>query len=459
LKGERVKITFVGAGGYVFPLVLVRDILSFPALQDSVLSLYDVDPDRVAITANGAAQLVQNHKLGAVIEVPSHRQEALQGADFVICTFQVGGIEAYRADVEIPRAFGVDQPVGDTLGPGGIFRGLRSIGALREIATDIRALCPDALLIQYANPMSINCWATSELGVNTVGLCHSVQHTSRMLAKEVAVPYEEVIFDCAGVNHTSWFTTFKTTKEDLLSRLREAITSHHQDVGSRGLIGANDLYAGGTERVRAELMQLTGYFHTESSHHASEYWPWFRTSPERVARYLPHRWDYFEICSNHSPHHNVREFLEKSLVEGLKPSDEYGAHIIDSAVTGSKRIVYGNVPNRGLVTNLPFDCCVEVACLVDDHGVRPVRYGELPSACAALNNVQVNVQRLAVKAALEADRSLVYAAVSLDPLTGALLPLPRIREMVNSMFDQEHPWLGPFLEKERESLEGLLAHS
>lgn len=438
-----MKITIVGAGGYVFPLVLIRDILSFPALQESTLSLFDIDADRAAITADGATRLVEAHGLGTRIEVPAKREEALTDADFVICTFQVGGIEAYRTDVEIPRQFGVDQPVGDTIGPGGVFRGLRSIGALREIAADMRRLCPDALLIQYANPMSINCWATTELGIKTVGLCHSVQHTSKMLAKEIGVPYEDVIFDSAGVNHTAWFTTFRTTEEDLLPRIRETMTRRHLEQSAGNTKESDELYAGGTERVRTELMRLTGYFHTESSHHASEYWPWFRKSPELVSEYLPTRWDYFDICSHHSPDHNVDEFVQKSRDEGLHPSEEFGAWIIDSVATGTQRTIYGNVPNRGLVSNLPDDCCVEVACSVDRHGVRPIRYGELPAACAALNTVQINGQRLAVKAALEADRSLVYAAVSLDPLTGSLLTLPRIREMVDAMFDAQSAWLAP----------------
>src|SRR5579875_4073122 len=332
-----MKITIVGAGGYVFPLVLIRDILSFPALQESTLSLFDIDADRAAITADGASRLVEAHGLGTRIEVPAKREEALADADFVICTFQVGGIDAYRTDVEIPRQFGVDQPVGDTIGPGGVFRGLRSIGALKEIAADMRRLCPDALLIQYANPMSINCWATTELGINTVGLCHSVQHTSKMLAKELGVPYEDVIFDSAGVNHTAWFTEFRTTEEDLIPRLRETMIRRHLEQGAGNAKDSDELYAGGTERVRTELMRLTGYFHTESSHHASEYWPWFRKNPELVADYLPTRWDYFDICSHHSPDHNVDEFVQKSRDDGLHPSEEFGAWIIDSVATGTQR--------------------------------------------------------------------------------------------------------------------------
>ena len=189
-------------------------------------------------------------------------------------------------------------------------------------------------------------------------------------------------------------------------------------------------------------MALTGYFHTESSHHASEYWPWFRKNPDLVKQNLPQRWDYYEICAAHSPDHNVDGFIEVSRREGLSASQEYGAYIIDSMTTGTRRVIYGNVPNDGLVSNLAGDCCVEVACLVDDIGLRPVKYGGLPPACAALNNVQVNVQRLVVRAALDGDRSLVYAAVALDPLTGALLTLSQIRAMTDRLFEAERPWLG-----------------
>lgn len=439
------KITIIGAGGYVFPLTLIRDILSFEALQESVISLYDMDPVRAAITEKGARGLVQAHHLGAVIEVPANRRAALAGADFVICTFQVGGIEAYGYDVRIPRDFGIDQSVGDTLGPGGIFRGLRSIAALREITADMKEVCPGALLIQYANPMSVNCWASEELGVTTVGLCHSVQHTSRLLARELQVPYAEVTFDCAGVNHTAWFTTFRHGEEDLLGRIRAVMNDRH---GARATavpadeLSEEEIYQGRNERVRTELMNLTGYFPTESSHHASEYWAWFRKNPALVSSYLPVRWDYFDICTAHPGDHNVDAFVEESRRAGLTPSDEYGAYIIDSVTTGTERVIYGNVPNHGLITNLPSGSCVEVACLASDMGVRPLAYGHLPSVCAALNTVQVNVQSLVVRAALEASRDLVYAATALDPLTGALLTLPQIRDMVDRMFAAEAPWLG-----------------
>ena len=438
------KIAIVGAGGYVFPLVLARDILGFPALQESELALFDIHLGRAERTNEGVQQLIDVHGLGATSYATDERKRALDGADFVICAFQVGGIDAYRFDVELPREYGVDQPVGDTLGPGGVFRGLRSVGALREICDDMKVLCPDALLIQYANPMSINCWATSSMGIDTVGLCHSVQHTSQMLARELDVPYDEITYDSAGVNHTAWFTTFRRGSEDLLPRIREVMVERHVDGFTPGEVDT-DLIGGGGEKVRSAIMQLTGYFHTESSHHASEYWAWFRKNPEMVAENIRKRWDYFDICANHSPEQHNSEIVDATRAGGLKPSEEYGAYIIDSITTGTKRVIYGNVPNTGgVIGNLAGDACVEVACLVDANGVRPVRHGDLPPVCAALNTVQVNVQRLAVQAALTGDRSLVHAAVALDPLTSALCTLPQIREMVDRMFAAEAEWLPQF---------------
>ena len=441
----RPRITIVGAGGWTFPFVLIRDLLSFPALQGSELCLYDIDMAGSERTARSARELIEAFDFEAQVTVAETRTEALRDADFVVCTFAVGGQDAYHHDIHIPQHFGVDQIIGDTLGPGGVFLGLRTVAVLREMAAEMHELCPNALMLQYANPMSINCWATNELGVRTVGLCHSVQHTSEMLAFELDVPYDEVVYDCAGVNHTAWFTTFRQGERDLLPEIYEMMISRHLAPDAPGG-RTEDVYHGENEKVRAELMRLTGYFHTESSHHASEYWAWFRTSEERVDQYLHHhRWFNPEIWEGHDTDDRNREILAKAKEEGLAPSEEYGAFIIDSVVSGTPRIVYGNVPNRnGLITNLAGDALVEVACHVDSQGVRPIRYGDLPPACAALNEVQINVQRLAVQAALTGDRRALHAAIALDPLTGAMLSLPQIREMVDEMLEAEAEWLPQF---------------
>lgn len=438
----RPKIVIVGAGGWVFPLELCRDILAHPALSWCSIVLYDIDRPAAERTLTHVKALIALGDLPATVSVADGLHDALLGAEFVITVFQVGGIDAYGHDVLIPREYGIDQSIGDTLGPGGVFRGLRSVEALRVVAEAMRELCPEALLLNYANPMAINCWATDLLGVRVAGLCHSVQNTSELLARELEVPYDEVTFDCAGVNHTAWFTTFRRGDEDLIPVIRETMTRKYIE-RPEPLPPSDDPFEG-DERVRAELMRLTGFFHTESSHHASEYWAWFRKDPELVKHYLERRLDYYEVCLVHDTSESNQWILDEARREGLHPGGEYAAPIIDSVVTGTPRVVYTNVRNQGLVSNLPQDACVEVACVADGNGLRPIRYGTLPSACAALNQVQIGVQRLAVEAAMTGNRDLVHAAVALDPLTGGLLTLPRIREMVDRMLETQREWLPQF---------------
>jgi alpha-galactosidase len=440
------RIVIVGAGGWVFPLELSRDILSFPALAACELVLYDIDRGAAERTQAHVRSLIEDAGLRAAVDVAPDLPSALRNVDVVITVFQVGGVEAYAFDVEIPREYGIDQTVGDTLGPGGIFRGLRTVEALRVVAEAMLEICPDALLLNYANPMSVNCWATDLLGVRIVGLCHSVQGTSELLARELGVPYDEVTFDCAGVNHTAWFTTFRRGDEDLIPRIRAVMKARHVDRTEPLLPRSDDAYES-IERVRAELMLLTGYFHTESSHHASEYWAWFRKGPELTAAYLDRRWDYLEICRSVDTGESNEDIVDEARRNGLHHGGEFAAPIIDSIVTGTPRVVYGNVRNGDAITNLPPDACVEVACAVDGRGIRPIRYGALPAACAALNQVQITVQRLTVEAAMTGDRDLVHAAVALDPLTGAVQTLPKIHEMTDRMLEAEAPWLPRFAER------------
>jgi alpha-galactosidase len=463
------KITIVGAGGYVFPIRLTVDILSFPELQDSLLYLYDIDAERLARTRRLIDGIVERNSLPTRVEAGLDRREALREADYVIVAFQVGGVEAYRWDVEIPRQYGLDQCVGDTLGPGGVFRGLRSIAVFEQMAREMHEVCPDALMLQYANPMSINCWALNLMGIKVVGLCHSVQGTSKMLAHELGVPYEEVSFRCAGINHQAWFTEFKHRGVDVYPRLREVMFQKYPSplevdgqtklpshrFAQRGLDHQAEDEVYYHERVRTEIMRTFGYFHTESSHHGSEYVPWFRKNADLVNAYIPVRWDYYQIsCSYQEESH--QSYL-RQLCEGpLHLSEEYGARIIHACETGQPEVIYGNVPNWGapgtdpkhsrshIISNLPQNCCVEVACLVDRNGVQPAAFGDLPPQCAAINRQSINVQELAVLAALHRDRSMVYQAVAMDSLTGALLTLPQIRRMVDEMFEAEAQWLPPF---------------
>lgn len=433
------KIAVIGAGGFEFPLTLTTDFLSFESMRAATIALMDIDEATLARTDGLVRRVVEAHGLPATIESTTDRRAALSGADFVVVCFQVGGVEAYLLDIEIPQRYGIDQTVGDTLGPGGVFRGLRSLVALDEIVRDMHELCPDALILQYANPMAINCWYTSGEGIETVGLCHSVQHTAELLSQITGSVPGTWSFKAAGINHQTWMLEWQIDGRDGLDELRTAVNEYAR--GEREAVGEIDeWYGGGREQVRTAIMNLTGYFPTESSHHASEYLPYFRRTKEEAESYIARRWDYLDITGAHDERELERTADELAQSE-LEASEEYAALIIDSVLTGTPRVVYGNVPNTGLVTNLPAGCCVEVPCLVDRSGVQPTYVGDLPAACAAVNLGSIAVQSCAVEAFRQRSRELVHAAVALDRLTSAVLSLDEIRRMTDELLAAEAQWL------------------
>jgi len=440
------KITLIGAGSYVFTRNLCNDILLTPALQDSHITLMDIDPLRLSWARDLVQALIDRRGLKATVEATTNRREAVTEADYVITTFQQGGLAAYELDIEIPRKYGVEQCVGDTLGPGGVFRALRTIPVLLDLCDDLDELAPDALILNYVNPMAANCWAINYgSGRPNVGLCHSVQGTSEMLARWVGVPYEEVNFLCAGINHQSFFLEFRRGKEDLYPKLWEAIEKE-------------EIYA--EEPVRIDLMKYFGYFVTESSGHASEYVPYFRKTAKMVEEELSPRfknpadhWFDFARTGGYLRHcQQTAQSLEKEfkeVLEGVRTlsnvrSHEYGSAIIEAIETNCPAKINGNVPNDGLITNLPDGCTVEVPCLVDASGIQPVVVGDLPPQLAALNRTNINVQELIVEAALNGNREAVYHAVMLDPLTAAVCTLPQIHTMVDEMLEAQQPWLPEF---------------
>ncbi|HUE75513.1 MAG TPA: alpha-glucosidase/alpha-galactosidase, partial [Chloroflexota bacterium] len=405
------KIAMIGAGSVVFAQRLATDILSWTELQDSTITLMDLDAGRLELIGSLAKRLVRERGLPTRIVTTTDRRTALDGADYVIVMIQVGGVAAVRPDVEIPHRFGVDQAVGDTLGPGGVFRALRTIPVLLDICADMRELCPRALMINYSNPMAMNCWAmAAATPVRAIGLCHSVQGTSRQLAGYVGVPYDEVSYWVAGINHQAWFLQLDRRGDDLYPRLRDAL---------------NDPETYAKDSVRFEVMRHFGYFVTESTRHMSEYVPYFRRTRELVERFAP-PWgrDYdLYVARQEQYYETVRR---QGTGEEPIPTDrthEYCSYIIHSLETNTPRRINANVPNTGLITNLPDGSCVEVPCLVDGTGVRPCFVGDLPAQCAALNRTNINVQELTVQAAITGDREKVYQAVALDPLTAAVLSL------------------------------------
>lgn len=462
------KITVIGAGGYVFPIRLLIDTFSFVELREVEVALHDIHEGRLNRTAGLIQGIIERNNLGVKLSSTLNRKEALEGADYVIVAFQVGGVEAYKYDVEIPREYGIDQCVGDTLGPGGVFRGLRTIAVLMDIAKDMKEVCPDALILQYANPMSINCWATNLLGIKTIGLCHSVQGTSAMLIGHLGLPYDEVTWQCAGINHQAWFTSFSHKGQDIYPMLKQTMFDRfptpadgprkrltEEEKAQRGMDHQHTDEHYYNEVVRTEIMRTFGYFHTESSHHGSEYTPWFRKNAETVNSYIDNRWDYYDISCSYQ-NQEQQDYIEKLCNDPLTCSEEYGARIIHSCETGAPTVVYGNVPNWGapgtdpaksgsqIISNLPRNCCVEVACLVNKNGIQPTVVGDLPPQCAAINRLCINVQELAVIGGLNGDREAVRRAVALDPLTSVHLTLPKITEMVDRLFQAEMEWLPQF---------------
>lgn len=433
------RITLIGAGSTVFTRNLCSDILLAPALQGSTISLMDIDADRLRTSRDLVQSMVDRRSLDARVEATTDRREAIRGADYVVTTFQQGGLDAYALDIEIPRRYGVEQCVGDTLGPGGVFRALRTIPVLIELCDEMDELAPDAMLLNYVNPMAANCWAVdAATGRPHVGLCHSVQGTSEMLAGWIGVPYEDVNFLCAGINHQAFFLEFRRGREDLYPEIRDAIRKDE---------------VRGQEPVRVELMEHFGYFVTESSGHASEYAPYFRKSARMVEEELVPRFrneadHWFDFGRTGGYLRHCLNVLEESP-DGAVPTErthEYGSYIIEAMETDEPIRVNGNVPNRGLMDRLPHGCCVEVPCLVDANGVRPTTIEYYPPQLAALNRTNINVQELIVEAALSGDVEAVHHAVMLDPLTAAVCTLPQIRSMVDEMLGAQARWLPQFSE-------------
>jgi alpha-galactosidase len=440
------KIALIGAGSVVFTRNLCSDILLTPALQDSTIALMDIDPQRLEQARDLVQAIVDRRGLKARAEATTDRLEAVREADYVITTFQQGGLDAYKLDIEIPQRYGVEQCVGDTLGPGGVFRALRTIPVLLDLCDDMDNVAPDALLINYVNPMAANCWAVdAATGRPYVGLCHSVQGTSEMMARWIDVPYEQVAFLCAGINHQAWFLDFRRGKQDVYPQIWQAIERP-------------EIY--GLEPVRIEMMKHLGYFVTESSGHASEYVPYFRKNARMVNEDLVplfrnqfDAWFDFGRTGGYLRHcisrfaESRREYQE--LLDGVRDlptqrTHEYGSYIIEAIETNRPARVNGNVPNEGLIDNLPQGCCVEVPCLVDGNGIQPTIVGSLPTQLAALNRACVNVQELIVEAALTGDVEAVHHAVMMDPLTAAVCTLPQIRAMVREMLEAQAQWLPQF---------------
>ena len=436
---DRVRVAILGAGSTVFARQLMADTLCTPGLSEGTFALVDIDEERLELAHAIGEKLVEMS--GAAgrwqVEATTDRRQALPGCDYVINTIEVAGLRNVRPDYDIPLKYGVDQCIGDTIGPGGIFKMLRTGPAWLEIARDIERLCPSALVMNYTNPMSaLTLLALRATPLQVVGLCHSVQGTSRQLAKYLDVPYEELRWRCGGINHLAWFTELSVRGEDMYPRLRQAAQNP-------------EIYE--CDPVRFEVMLHFGAFVTESSGHFSEYVPYFRKRPDLIKRYTrkgylgesgfyANNWPSWRAASAEM----IRAVLAGKSEMALKRSSEYASTIVEARETGRPAVIHGNVLNAGLIDNLPAGGCVEVAALVDGTGLHPIRFGPLPPQLAALDAAHMYVHELLVEAVLERSREAALHALLLDPLTAAVCSPAETRSMFDEMWEAEQADLAAF---------------
>jgi alpha-galactosidase len=444
------KITFIGAGSTVFMKNIIGDVLQRPALAGAHVALMDINEQRLKESEIVFEKLVASLDVPATHSLHTNQREALEGADFVVVVFQIGGFEPCTVtDFDVPKKHGLRQTIADTLGIGGIMRGLRTVPHLWSICEDMTAVCPDALMLQYVNPMAINTWAIAAKypHIKQVGLCHSVQHTAHELASDLQIPDAKIHYKSAGINHVAYFLKFEEIMED--GSYRDLYPDLHKG------------YANGTyprpesisnprcpNKVRYEMMKKTGYFATESSEHFAEYVPWFikRDRPDLIER--------FGIPLDEYPKRCVEQIDRwKTELEEYKSADkidvpnsvEYASEIINSVWTGTPSVIYGNIANKGYIPQLPEGCAVEVPCLVDRNGIQPTRVDDIPPQLIAIMRSNINVQELTVQALMTENREHIYHAAIMDPHTGAELDLDQIWEMVDELIDAHGDWLPSWL--------------
>jgi alpha-galactosidase len=421
---ESPKITMIGAGSVVFAQHLLGDIMSWPEFKTPHIALMDIDADRLAVAERMAHKVAE--ALGAKPKITAHRtrRPALDGADYVINTIQVGGFPATKIDFEVPKKHGLRQTIADTNGIGGIFRALRTMPVMVKIAQEMEELCPDAIFINYANPMSMVCWAvTRATSIQTVGLCHSVQGTAWQMASYMGIPYEDLVYRAAGINHMNFYLDLEYRGKDAYPRLRRAMKK--PEIWKR-------------DPVRFEVFNRLGYFVSESSVHFAEYVPWFirRDRPDIVERYGISIDEYIKRCIaiDKKWRRTKREMFSDKPLDVYR-SYEYCGYILHSHQTGEPCVIYGNVPNDGIIPNLPQGCSVEVPCLVDRNGIQPCAVGDLPPQLAGIIRNTVNVHELTVEGFFTKRKDHIYQAALLDTHTSAELTLDEIYSMVDDLFD------------------------
>ena len=435
------KIAFIGAGSIGFTRELVRDILTFPLLENAEIALMDIDSERLDFAKRSVDKIVALGHYPASVTATLDRAEALRGADVVLTTILAGGTDVWRHDIEIPKKYGVDTNVGDTRGPSGIFRFLRTINPMMDIVRDMEKYCPKATLLNYTNPMAMLCGAIQRQSfIPTTGLCHSVQGTAQMLGWWIGAGLDEITYTCAGINHQAWYLDFKVNGVDAYPQIHEAITT------------SEEIY--NMEIVRNEMYLALGKYVTESSGHNSEYNWWFRKRPDLIEKYcIPGTgWnpgEYAYILKEYQEREGTWKDEAKAWFAAETPimldrGREYAAFIINALMGGEMYKFNGNVPNTDIITNLPRGACVEVPVLVDRDGIHPIHVGALPPEVAILTNLSSQIEEMAITASQLGDPTMVYRAICHDPLTAAVLSLKEIKDMVNEMFAQNQAYLPQF---------------
>lgn len=435
------KITFIGAGSFGFTRKLVRDILTFPNLADSTICLMDIDPKKLGFIEKAVNRIVREGNYPTKVVTTLSREEALDGADYVIVTILVGHMDIWRNDIEIPMKYGIDTNIGDTRGPSGIFRAMRTVPVMLDIARDMERLCPKAVMLNYTNPMVLNCRAIqSQTKIVATGLCHSVQGTAEMLARWIGAPMSEITFTCAGINHMAWYLEYKWKGEDAYPLIRQAITERAEVYNE--------------EQVRNEMYLHLDYYPTESSGHHSEYNPWFRKRPDLIEKYCTHGtgWnpgEYAYVVKRHGEREaswekQITDWLDDPNPLDLERGHEYAAYIINGLEGGEPFQFNGNMPNNGLVDNLPQGACVEIPVWASRDGLQSVRVGSLPPSVAMLTGLTSQLEEMAVAGILEGDPRKIFQAILHDPLSSAVLTMAEIREMVNEMFAANRDYLPTF---------------
>ncbi len=439
------KIAFIGSGSVVFTRNLVRDILTFPAFADCEIALMDIDPARLELSRQAAEKIMTAGGYPATVTATTGRVRALEGADGVLTTIQVGGWEAVMKDVGIPKQFGVSINIGDTRGPSAVFRFLRTLPPMLSILRDMERVCPGATLLNYTNPMAMLCRALQDNTKVTVsGLCHSVQGTAEMLARWIGADMKDITYVCAGINHQAHYLSYRWKGRDAYPLIREAVRGNEA--------------VWNEEPVRNEMFLQLGYYVTESSGHNSEYNGWFRKRPDLIERYCTHgtSWNpgqdlmerIAELKAKGEDFGARREQEFRDWLAGtvdLSRGHEYAAYIFNAIFGDGALFEFnGNVRNFGLIDNLPAGCCVEVPVLASPKGLQPIHVGPLPAQLQILNHLNASCEELAVAGALERDPEKIFHACLYDPLTTAVCSMSEIRDMVRLLFREQAQWLHDF---------------